>query len=668
MAHAHLKEIEAETTRASGLLIATLMGGMLVASSFVVDFPFVASTLFQYEVSSGAGSQGASPYSEVMALIGAVLLGAPLVWHALKCLVHGEAHMEELVALAVMAAIALGEYQEAGIIAFFMVISSLIETRTALGARAAIESLLRLTPDKAHRIAPDGSEELIEASQLGAGDVIRVRPGDNVPADGSVLSGVSTINQANITGESLPVDKAAGDEVFSGTSNLTGALEVRVTKAGKDTTLGRVQQLIMGAEGTRIPLMRLIDRYAGWYTPTICMLAAVVWFFSQDKDVGVHKAITMLIIACPCALVLATPTAMVAALSCAARLGILIKSVVQLEYARSLTAVIFDKTGTLTTGELSVTQLKPAPGVDGAELLFASASAEQMSKHPVALALVEVAKRAKIELTKPAEFKETPGRGVSATVGEDAILIGRSDWLAERGADMSLTKDPEYAEPEGVSLMYVARSGRCLGWVGLEDRTREEARAAIDELRELRIRNLCMVTGDKWSVARRVGAEMGCSEVQAEVLPEEKLQVLDDLRRRGHRVAVVGDGVNDAPMLAASDLGIAMGAAGSDVAISSASIALMNNDLSRLPFLIRLSRGTMRVVSQNIVFGVAFIIVTMTLAVWGPLTPITAAIAHTVATAVVILNSARLVRFGEEAVAGTEGYLGPIGAKAVAAT
>ncbi len=375
MAHAHLKEIEAETTRASGLLIATLMGGMLVASSFVVDFPFVASTLFQYEVASGAGSQEASPYSEVMALIGAVLLGAPLVWHALKCLVHGEAHMEELVALAVMAAIALGEYQEAGIIAFFMVISSLIETRTALGARAAIESLLRLTPDKAHRIAPDGSEELIEASQLGAGDVIRVRPGDNVPADGSVISGVSTINQANITGESLPVDKAAGDEVFSGTSNLTGALEVRVTKAGKDTTLGRVQQLIMGAEGTRIPLMRLIDRYAGWYTPTICMLAAVVWFFAPDKDVGVHKAITMLIIACPCALVLATPTAMVAALSCAARLGILIKSVVQLEYARSLTAVIFDKTGTLTTGELSVTQLKPAPGVDGAELLFAAASA-----------------------------------------------------------------------------------------------------------------------------------------------------------------------------------------------------------------------------------------------------------------------------------------------------
>ncbi|MCH8149775.1 MAG: cation-translocating P-type ATPase, partial [Planctomycetes bacterium] len=354
------------------------------------------------------------------------------------------------------------------------------------------------------------------------------------------------------------------------------------------------------------------------------------------------------IIACPCALVLATPTAMVAALSCAARLGILIKNVVQLEYARSLTAVVFDKTGTLTTGVLSVTQMKPAPGVDGADLLHAAASAEQMSKHPAAKAMVEVAKRAKIELGTPSSFKETAGLGVTARLDDEEVLVGRSAWLADQGTDVSLMNDPEYAEPDGVSIVYVARGGKCLGWIGLEDRTREEARSAIDELRALGVHNLTMVTGDKWSVARRVGAEMGCTEVQAEVLPEDKLRLVDDLRRRGHRVAVVGDGVNDAPMLAASDLGIAMGAAGSDVAINSASIALMNNDLRRLPFLIRLSQGSMRVVRQNIIFGVAFIVITMTLAVWGPLTPITAAIAHTIATAFVIFNSARLVRFGEE--------------------
>ncbi len=667
MAHAHLKEIEAETLKASSLLIGTLMGGMLVVSSFVVDFPWVARTFFQHDFTTSAHVGAHTPYSDIMALVGALLLGIPLVWHAVKCLSHGHAHMEELVALAVVAAIALGEYQEAGIIAFFMVVSNLIETRTALGARASIESLLRLTPDKAHRLDATGAETVVDAKLLRPGDVIRVRPGDNIAGDGQVLSGESTVNQANITGESLPVDKIVGHEVFSGTTNLTGVLDIRVTKAGADTTLGRVQRLILDAEKTRIPLMRLIDRYAGWYTPTICMLAAVVWFFSADKELGVRKAITMLIIACPCALVLATPTAMVAALSCAARLGILIKNVVHLEFARSLTAVIFDKTGTLTTGELSVTQLKPAPGVDGADLLWAAASAEQMSKHPAALALVAVAKKAKMTLAHPASFSETAGRGVAAEVSGDAVLVGRANWLDERGVDMSITHLPDFAEPEGVSMLYVARGGKCLGWIGLEDRTRPEARAAIDELRKLRIRNLSMVTGDKWSVARRVGAEMGCTEVQAEVLPEEKLRLVDDLKRRGHRVAVVGDGVNDAPMLAASDLGIAMGAAGSDVAINSASVALMNNDLSRLPFLIRLSRGTTRVVWQNIIFGVAFIVVTMTLAIWGPLTPIAAAVSHTFATAVVIFNSARLVRFGEESAGEIESYLRPIALQPVPA-
>ncbi|MHC5110276.1 MAG: heavy metal translocating P-type ATPase [Planctomycetota bacterium] len=656
MGHSHLHDVEAETSKATWLLIGTLMGGMLVISSFIVNMPSVARVLFQLEVAPGTKTV----YADVMALFGALLLGAPLVWHALQGLLEGHAHMDELVALAVVAAIALGEYQEAGIIAFFMILSNLIETRTALGARASIESLLRLTPEKAHRILPDGTEELVDAKSLHTGEVIRVRPGDNIPADGEIISGESTVNQANITGESLPVDKKVGDEVFSGTNNLTGAMDFRVSKAGKDTTLGRVQQLILDAEGSRTPLMRLIDRYAGWYTPTVCMLAAVVWFFSADKDEGVRKAITMLIIACPCALVLATPTAMVAALSCAARLGILIKNVVQLEYARTLTAVVFDKTGTLTTGQLSVTQLKPAPGVEGADLLYAAASAEQLSKHPAAIALLNVAKQAKIKLTQVDNFKEVAGRGVTGEVGGKNVQVGRSTWLSETGADMSLMQNPDYAEPEGVSLLYVVRDGKCLGWVGLEDRTRDEARAAIQDLQSLKLRNITMITGDKWSVARRVGAEMGCTEVHAEVLPEEKLELVDELKNRGHRVAVVGDGVNDAPMLAASDLGIAMGAAGSDVAINSASIALMNNDLSRLPFLIKLSGATTKVVYQNILFGVLFIVVMMALAMTGLLTPIAAAVSHTLATALVIFNSARLVRYGEEHEETGDAYVTPI--------
>jgi Zn2+/Cd2+-exporting ATPase len=626
MAHDHIKQsIKSQTGRASALIIATFMGGVLVLNSFVAKFIF--DNPFQ---------------SEVFAFLGAVLLGIPLIWHALYHLYLGHSHMDELVALAIVAAIAIGKYQEAGVIAFFLIIANLIETRTALGARASIELLIRLTPTQAHRINGE-TEELVEAKSLKPGDVIRVRPGDNIPADGIILVGESTVNQANITGESLPVDKAVGDEVFSGTSNLTGAIDIRVTKAGAETTLGRVQKLILEAESTRIPLMRLIDRYAGWYTPTIIMLAGLVLFFTRDMS----RAISMLVVACPCALVLATPTAMVAALSCAARLGILIKNVVHLEFARNLTAAVFDKTGTLTTGQLSVTRMKPAPDVDGADLLRLAASAEQLSKHPVARAIVGIARKAKVKLDRPSDFEEISGRGVRAKLDGDEILVGRRAWLAERGADLTLLNDPDYKEDEALSMLYVTHNGRCIGWIGLEDRTRSDARGAIDNLRKLGIRHLTMVTGDRWPVARRVAKEMGCSEVQAEVLPAQKLRLVDELKKKGHRVVVIGDGVNDAPALAAGDLGIAMGAAGSDVAINSASIALMNNDLNRLPFLISLSRSTTGVIWQNLFFGIAFIVLLEVLAAMGYLPAMLAAFLHTLSSAVVIFNSARLVRFGE---------------------
>ncbi|UCD28614.1 MAG: cation-translocating P-type ATPase [Planctomycetota bacterium] len=632
MAHGkHLKEsIEAQTTMSSLLVIATLMGGLLVGNSFVAGWIFEDPR-----------------YSDIFALFGAILLGTPLVIHALKHLLEGEMHMDELVAMAVVAAIAIQKYQVAGIIAFFMIISTLIETRTALGARASIESLIRITPTRAHRLKDDGQEEEVEAKLLKPGDMVRVRPGDNIAADGEVISGESTVNQANITGESLPVDKSIGDEVFNGTNNLTGMLDIRVTKAGAETTLGRVQKLILEAEKTKIPLMRLIDKYAGWYTPTILMLAGIVWFFNKQSDEGMTRAITMLVVACPCALVLATPTAMVAALSCAARLGILVKNVITLEGARNLTAVMFDKTGTLTTGELSVTQMKPSPGIEGSDLLRTAASADQMSKHPNARALAAVATKAQLKLTKPEQFEEVTGKGVRARFEGEEVLVGRPTWLKERGVDLSLTNDPDFKEPEGISVLYVSRGGKLLGWIGLEDRTRDEAREAIHELREMGVRALTMVTGDKQSVARRVAAEMGCTDVYAEVLPAQKLHLVDELKSKGHRIAVIGDGVNDAPALAAGDLGVAMGAAGSDVAINSASIALMNNDLRRLPFLISLSRETTKVIWQNLLFGAGFIVTLEVLGAIGWLRPTPAAILHAVASIVVIFNSARLVRFGE---------------------
>jgi len=639
MAHDIIQDsVEAQTHRASAFIIAILLGGVLVVLSYIARwFVFADYT----------AEDGHNFYSDLLALAGTVLLGAPIIGHAFKHLAKGHMHMDELVALAVVAAVATQDYQTAGAVAFFLLLANLIETRTALGARASIESLIRLTPKKAHRVQ-DGTEELVDPRELKAGDIVRVRPGDNVPADGVIVSGSSSINQANITGESLPVDKAVGDEVYSGTNNQAGAIDVRVTRAGEDTTLGKVKNLILQAQSSKIPVMRMIDRYAAWYTPTILMLAGAVLFFTREDD-GMNRAVTMLVLACPCALILAVPTAIVAALSCAARLGIYIKDVSALETAKNLTGFVFDKTGTLTTGQLSVTQMKPAPGVDGADLLATAASAEQMSRHPVARAVVAVAEKARVSLGRPANFEEISGRGVRADVDGSTVMVGRATWLAEQGVDLSLTKDPRFAEPEGVSTLYVVRDGVLLGWIGLEDRTRGEARFALDELREVGMKDLVMVTGDRWSVARRVAREMGCTEVQAEVLPADKLELVAAMKRRGHKVAVVGDGVNDAPALAAGDLSIAMGAAGSDVAINSATIALMNNDLRRLPFLIKLSRRTMKVIHQNLIFGVIFIVLGQVAAASGLLKlPIIGAVLHMLAATLVIFNSARLVRFGDE--------------------
>jgi len=640
MAHDLIKDsVEKQTGRASLLIIGILVGGILVINSYIADLVFSDQTFID-----AASESTYNFYSDSLALLGTLFLGVPIVWHALKHLLRGHMNMDELVALALIAAVATGDYKAAGAVAFFLLLANLIETRTALGARASIEGLVRLSPKKAHRLVADGKEEMVDPRQLSAGDVVRVRPGDNIPADGVVVSGQSSVNQANITGESLPVDKAEGDEVFSGTSNLAGAIDVKVTRAGADTTLGKVQKLILQAEKTRIPIMRMIDRYAGWYTPTILMIAGAVLLFSRDMD----RAVTMLVVACPCALILAVPTAMVAALSCAARLGIYVKDVSNIELARDITAFVFDKTGTLTTGELSVTRMLPAPGVDGAELLAAAAGAEQMSRHPVARAVVAVAEKARMRLEPASQFEEVSGRGVRAKVDGKVVMVGRKTWLSEQGISFEAMSDEKYAEPEGLSTLHVVSDGKLLGWVGLEDRTRDEAREAMSELRRQGLKELVMVTGDRWSVARRVAKEMGCTEVQAEVLPADKLELVAALKQKGYKVAVVGDGVNDAPALAAGDLSIAMGAAGSDVAINSATVALMNNDLRRVSFLIRLSRKTTEVIHQNLLAGVGFIVTLLVLAGLGIIPPIVGAVLHMLTATVVIFNSARLVRFGEE--------------------
>ncbi len=636
MAHQHLHfqdDIAAEHThgkqiRVSIALLGTLAGGMLLINSGIAKLIYGSSSF----------------NAEFLAMAGAILLGAPIVFHAIKSLVQGHAHMDELVALAIIAAFATQDYVTAGIVAFFMLLSELIETRTALGARASIESLIKLTPTKANILDSDGSEREVKVSSLKTGDCIRTRPGDNIPADGEVIKGLSSVNEATITGESLPVDKVPGMQVFAGTNNLTGVLDITVTKAGKDTTLGKVQSLIMQAEQTKIPIMRIIDQNVKWYTPTILMIAGIVLFFTRDID----RAITILVVSCPCALILATPTAMVAAISASARLGILIKNVADLEIAGKMTAMVFDKTGTLTTGRLYVTKLTPSEGIEPAELLAAAASAEQMSKHPAAKALREVAKEANLSLPETNNFKETPGKGVTAVIDSSTIFVGRDTFLKENNIDVSNVSDPALHEEQGFSTLYVAKDSRCIGWIGLQDKTRPEARQAVKELIDVGIKRITMLTGDRNEVASRVAAELSCTDFKAHCLPHDKLAIVEQIKKDGHTVVVVGDGINDAPALAAGDLGIAMGAAGSDVAINSASIALMSDDLRRLPFLVQLSRKTRKVITQNLGFGILFVILGDTAGAAGWLPAVYAAALHFAGSLIVVFNSARLVRFGED--------------------
>jgi Cd2+/Zn2+-exporting ATPase len=605
-----------------------VLGVVFVLNAFIVDWLF---------------AQG-DTVASASAFIGAVILGYPIVVTAVKDLRVGRLSINELVAIAVLAAFSSGDYKVAGVVAFFMLTGEIIETRTAEGARASIESLIKLTPTKARRIKKDGSEEEVAASELAIGDVIRIRPGDNVAADGIIISGQGSFNQATITGESLPVDKKSGDEVFAGTQNLTGVLEIKVSRAGEDTTLGRVRELILAAEKTKLPIMKIVDQYMGFYTPLVLVIGALVWAFTHDLT----RVIAVFVVSCPCAFILATPTAMVAALSAAARLGILIKNVADIEAAAKINAFVFDKTGTLTTGQLAVSRLAPIGETKPAELLRCAASAEKYSNHPTARALAQIAGEAGVPLAEPQNFAETAGRGVKAEVGGAKVLVGRAQWLKDNGVTEDFVKSVDLNETEGWSLIFIARDGKCIGWIGLQDQTRAEAKESLAELKEAGVRRIAMVSGDRQAVATRVAAEIGCEEARGECLPQNKVEFVRGVKAKGYRVAVVGDGVNDAPALAAGDIGIAMGAAGSEVAIHSATIALMNNDLRRLPFLVKLSRSTRAVINQNFMFGVVFIIVGWTVTVSGYIGPIAASILHVIGSLIVVFNSARLVRKGEE--------------------
>jgi heavy metal translocating P-type ATPase len=620
-----------------------LIGGVLVLATTVCNI-------------AGLSKQGVT---QVPAIIGAILLAMPLFIAAFRELKTGDISSSSLAALAILAAIATDEYATAGWLAFILVVFGQLVRRSASGAQRAIEQLVRLTPDVARRVTGAGEAE-VSLREIKVGDVVRVRAGENLPVDGKVITGRTTINQASLTGESVPAEAGVGDQVYAGTSNLTGGIDIQVTQIGGDTTIGRVTQLIRQAERSRTPRQLLIEQVAKFFVPVVLSAAAIAWFvMSRSSDPSVRDsaattAVTVLVVACPSALLLASPSAMLAAFAAAARLGILIKQPNYLEAAANVNAVVLDKTGTMTTGKFQVTRLAPATGVEGADLLVAAANGEQHSNHPLAQSILSTARSARIAVDGSNDYEEIHGRGVRARTSLGEVCVGRATWLMELVPTIKAEVELVESRIEGMTGVHVMKNGVYMGAVGLEDTVRTNTKAVVTRLRELGIRFIAIFTGDRLGVAKRVGVAVGVDAIEAECLPEEKHEQIKLMVNQGYRTMMVGDGINDGPSLAAADVGVAMGLSGSDIAANSAGVALMTDDLSRIPFLIELARRTRAITTQNIVVSVLIALVGLVLAATGTLTKIgdlalpLAAFYHFAGDVFVIGNSFRLFRFGED--------------------
>lgn len=619
-----------------------MVGGMLVLISTVMRLFNINNQLV----------------ASLPAAIGAILLGLPLFYASFQELRVGKPSSSSLAALAIIAAIATGNYETAGWLAFILVVFGQLVRRSASGAQRAIEQLVKLTPDVA-RLLSNGAEQEVRVGALKVGDIVRVRPGENLPVDGRIRTGRSTLNQASLTGEAAPVEAKEGDPVYAGTTNLTGMVDIEVTTVGQDTTIGKVTQLIRQAEQSRTPRQLLIEQVSRFFVPVVIAAAAITWFLMSQSAVEAVRtraaitAVTVLVVACPSALLLSSPSAMLAAFAAAARLGILIKQPSYLEAAGDITAVVMDKTGTMTTGKFQVTRLSPATGVDGATLLTAAANGEQNSNHPLAQSIVNTAKKARIALDGSSNYEEIHGRGVKARTSMGEVLVGRATWLLEMFPHIRPLVDEVESKIEGMTSVHVMRDGQYLGAVALEDTIRSNTKQVVQRLRDLGIRYIAIFTGDRMGVAKRVGQAVGVDAVEAECLPAEKHEQIQGMVKSGYRTLMVGDGINDGPSLAAADVGVAMGLSGSDIAANSAGVALMNDDLSRVPFLIELSRRARGIITQNIVASVLIALIGLVLAITttsklGAYALPLAALYHFVGDVFVLANSFRLFRFGEE--------------------
>jgi Zn2+/Cd2+-exporting ATPase len=578
--------------------------------------------------------------ADLVAGAAAAIVAIPVLTAAWDSLRHPSLHgiTDRLIALALVAAWATGDLLTAALLPIVMTIGHVLEERSMLGSDEAVRALTKLTQNDAHRLLADGGIEEVPTNELRVGDILELRAGERVPADGVVRRGTSNLDLASLTGESVPVEVGAGDAVLAGALNNDGLLQIELTRVGKDTTLGQIIALMREAENAKPPVTRLLDRYAGQYMALVLLVAAGVWFVTGN----VPAMLAVLVASCPCALVLAAPATAVAAIAVAARHGILIKGSGFLEQLADVTAVVFDKTGTITTGNLRLSEVLPLDGADEHTVRRLAASLGAASNHPLSrAAAASVPEAERLPLDGAREFG---GFGVIASDGGETVALGRADLFAK--IDVSAPPPPVHDGP----IAGVSRGQKFLGWLLFVDPIRPGAEGALRDLKTLGVDRMLLLTGDRSNVARRVAQEVGIDEVIAEMLPEQKMDRVMDEIKVGHRPMVVGDGINDSLALRAGAVGVAMGGHGADVALASADLALITNDLRRLGTCVRLSRRCRSTISVNVAIGLGFTFVLTGLAgagVLGVEAPIIAALLHNLSTFLGLGNAGRLLLFDE---------------------
>ena len=590
-----------------------------------------------------------NPFPFDMAWVAIILCGVPIILEAVIGLVTAfDIKADVLVSIALIASVLIGEDFAAGEVAFIMQLGGLLEDLTVARARAGIEKLVHLTPHTARRIQA-GQEQILPAEQVQAGDILRVLPGETVPVDGVILSGQTSINQAVMTGESLPVDKGVGDLVSSGTVNQFGSFDMKATRVGEDSSIQRMIRLVQSADAGKAKIVGIADRWATWIVVIALTAAALTWLISGQ----IIRAVTILVVFCPCALVLATPTAIMAAIGNATKHGFLVREGDALERLAGVKRVGFDKTGTLTYGAPQVCAVQSfQEGLSDEQLCLLTASAELRSEHPLGKAVVRCCRErcaalaADQPIPDPQQFRMIPGRGVQALTEGLSVLAGNRELLEENGAIIppQALGRAEQLRGEGCTLIFTAVDGRFAGLLALSDQLRESAAETIRSLKQTGVTPV-LLTGDHENAARQVAKVLQIDQVHAGCLPEDKLNWIDHSQRQSCPVCMIGDGINDAPALKKAQVGIAMGGIGSDIAVDAADIALINDDIRELPHLVRLSRRMMLTIKCNLTFSMALNFIAIILAITGALNPVVGALVHNAGSVLVIVNSALLLRW-----------------------